>query len=297
MNQIDQGQAGADGDAAIFWTHPRFTDMSLLKARFRKHRYELHTHPTYVVALITQGCEQLRIGRRRAIATAGTIIVVNPEECHDGEPGADAGWAYRVLYPPVGLMEEWAAELGLPGAPVFCHSCIDDPVLATAVMAAHRAAETDDREDAEAALLVAMERLIRGHGDGRGCLQPTGDHLAGRRRMALYRCLLDQELDGAASLAQLAKAAGVSRFQVIRDFKQQTGLTAEAYVRNRRLREASHLIEKGAELAEAAAAAGFADQSHLSRVFRSIRGITPGMYRAAFARDHRAPADRLPGLA
>jgi AraC-like DNA-binding protein len=81
----------------------------------------------------------------------------------------------------------------------------------------------------------------------------------------------------------LAGLAGVTRFQVIRDFRRVTGLTPGAFVRNRRLRLASRLIEQGATLVDAALAAGFADQSHLSRSFRNTHGITPTMFRRAFA--------------
>ncbi|TIW43521.1 MAG: AraC family transcriptional regulator, partial [Mesorhizobium sp.] len=87
-----------------YWRHPCFPDLGLFKARFTQHRYELHTHPTYVIALITSGCERIRIGRHSVLAPAGAIAVVNPEEWHDGEQGADEGWAYRTFYPSVPLL-------------------------------------------------------------------------------------------------------------------------------------------------------------------------------------------------
>ncbi|SJM29953.1 hypothetical protein BQ8482_120008 [Mesorhizobium delmotii] len=34
-------------------------NLGLLKARFRQHSFELHTHPTYVIALITESCERV----------------------------------------------------------------------------------------------------------------------------------------------------------------------------------------------------------------------------------------------
>jgi AraC-like DNA-binding protein len=82
----------------------------------------------------------------------------------------------------------------------------------------------------------------------------------------------------------------VTRFQVIRDFKRVTGLTPGAYVRNRRLRLAGRLIEQGAPIVEAALAAGFADQSHLTRSFRSTHGITPRMYRRAYMQEQEGMA-------
>ncbi|TKB30522.1 MAG: AraC family transcriptional regulator, partial [Mesorhizobium sp.] len=63
-----------------YWRHPCFPDLGLFEARFTRHRYELHTHPTYVIALITFGCERIRIGRQSVLAPAGAIAVVNPEE-------------------------------------------------------------------------------------------------------------------------------------------------------------------------------------------------------------------------
>ena len=95
--------------------------------------------------------------------------------------------------------------------------------------------------------------------------------------------MIEADLGSALNLKRLAAAAGVTRFQVIRDFKRQVGLTPAAFIRNRRLRRARRLIELGASLSEAAAAAGFADQSHLTRTFNAVHGITPGIFQKAHA--------------
>jgi AraC-like DNA-binding protein len=73
----------------------------------------------------------------------------------------------------------------------------------------------------------------------------------------------------------------VTRFQVIRDFRKVAGVTPAAFIRNRKLRRATLLIEQGSSLAAAAFEAGFSDQSHLSRTFRATHGITPGMFKRA----------------
>jgi hypothetical protein len=67
-------------ETSTFWRHPILADLGLISARFVRHCYDLHTHATYVIALITAGCERIRIGRQTVIAPAGTIAVVNPEE-------------------------------------------------------------------------------------------------------------------------------------------------------------------------------------------------------------------------
>ncbi len=269
---------------ATFWKHPSFRDMGLLKARFTRHRYELHTHPTYVIALITQGCERLRIGRRRLSAPLNTVIVVNPEECHDGERETDIGWAYRTFYPSVDLMTEVSRELGRDEIPLFAPAVIDDPALTHMLAIAHRTAERDTGAAAEASMLVALRHLLIGHTDRRRDARPF-ERSGASRRFALYRNVIDADIAGGLDLQHLATAACVTRFQVIRDFRSMTGLTPGAYIRNRRFRLACGLIEQGSPLADAAAAAGFADQSHLSRVFKRSHGITPGMFRRACVED------------
>ncbi|CAH2402846.1 HTH araC/xylS-type domain-containing protein [Mesorhizobium ventifaucium] len=267
-----------------YWRHPCFPELGLFKARFTQHRYELHTHPTYVIALITAGCERIRIGRQKIVAPAGTIAVVNPEEWHDGEQGADEGWAYRTFYPPVPLLAGLAHELGRADAPVFSRPNIDDSDLAAALMAAHQSSTSPDAMQAETSLLVALRCLIVQHGDWSGRVEEI-ESSGSRRRFSLYENLIESDLGSPFDLQRLADAARVTRFQVIRDFKKAIGLTPAAYIRDRRLRRASTLIEQGLGLAEAAIAAGFADQSHLSRAFRAVHGMTPGMFRRGKAPD------------
>src|SRR5262245_39154768 len=98
--------------------------MTLLAASFTDHRYDLHTHPTYVLGVVTRGVERLRVGQRQYLAPTGSLIFVNPEEPHDGEAGAEGGWSYRTWYPPVALIAEIAGELGLRDAPPFTEAVV-----------------------------------------------------------------------------------------------------------------------------------------------------------------------------
>jgi hypothetical protein len=106
-------------DTSSYWRYPCFPDLGLLQARFRQYRYDLRAHPTYVIAVITGGCERIRIGRGNVLAPAGSVAIVNPEERHDGERGADEGWAYRTFYPSAPMMMPITRELGQDRAPIF----------------------------------------------------------------------------------------------------------------------------------------------------------------------------------
>jgi AraC-like DNA-binding protein len=85
-------------------------------------------------------------------------------------------------------------------------------------------------------------------------------------------------------LSELCEAAGASIFHACRVFRRATGTTLHGYRRELRLRHALAMLIDGDEpLAEIAAAAGFASQSHLTNLFRARFKKTPGAVRTARA--------------
>ena len=270
-------------ESARLTLHPALGDLEMLVATYRDHAYALHTHPTWVFGAVTAGVERFRVGRTDNRAEPGSILVVNPEEPHDGEKGCDAGWSYRTCYPSPNLMREVADELELADLPMFASAVLPAPDLARAFVAAHDMAAAGEGGDSETAMLVVLAAIVRRFGDRRardgGARRPAGS--AGR--LALYDDLVKADLAVQLRLADLAAAAGVTRFQVIRDFKRAAGMTPGRHVRDRRVRRACDLIGEGLPLAAVAAETGFADQSHMTRVFKVVKGVTPAAYRAATA--------------
>lgn len=104
----------------------------------------------------------------------------------------------------------------------------------------------------------------------------------GLGRIELVSPVVRERLDAspadAVSLAELANLAGVSRFQLLRGFARELGITPHAYLIQSRTRLARTLLARGLSIADAAAEAGFADQSHLTRAFTRQFGITPGRF-------------------
>mgnify|MGYP003287379662 CR=1 FL=1 len=95
------------------------------------------------------------------------------------------------------------------------------------------------------------------------------------------RDLLDEHVPEQPTLTELAEVVGVHPVHLARSFRREYGMTVARYARTLRLDwAAQRLIEGGCTLAEVAAAAGFADQSHFTRAFREYAGVTPGCYRA-----------------
>lgn len=279
---MKDAEATKEQEAARLAVLPALDGLELLSARYREHAYSLHTHPTYVVGVVTAGVEALRVESRGLVAPVGALILVNPEAPHDGERGCEAGWSYRTCYPSVALMREIAEDLGAPAPPAFAGLVLEAPEIAGAFVQAHRLSQGDDALAAETAMLAALRALIRRFGDRRPAA-PRRDEAGALRRFRRYRDLIEADPAASFDLARLAETGGVTRFQVVRDFKRGAGMTPGQYLRDRRIRRASGLLSGETPLAEIAAAVGFSDQSHFSRVFKAVRGLSPGAWRAALS--------------
>ena len=131
---------------------------------------------------------------------------------------------------------------------------------------------SDSAMSAESALLTLVARL-HGHCTGRA-VRAQGP--VGVIRRAIDR--IDSDPAAPVTLSDLATEVGLSRFQLLRAFSRQLGLTPHAYIRQRRIQLARRLIRARVGLAEAAALAGFYDQPHLTRAFLKQFGVTPRQY-------------------
>ncbi len=97
------------------------------------------------------------------------------------------------------------------------------------------------------------------------------------RRITVY---LEEHLQEGASLKSLANLIGLSQHHFARAFKVSTGTPPLEWLRAARVRYAqARLVEGNTPLAQIASESGFADQAHMTRVFRDAIGETPGAWR------------------
>jgi AraC-like DNA-binding protein len=274
----DGSAPGAGGDSVCFWRERRFDDLECLKARFFRHAYAPHVHDTFALGVILAGAEAFRYRGARHIAPAGSLVAVNPDELHDGQPSED-GYAYRMLYPSVALVQAIADELDdrPAGFPAFAQPVIQDAEAAARLSAAHALMEgRADRLAVDEAFTAALSLLVRRHSHS----EAQGRRL-GREALPIRRArrLVDDFYMQDLTLDQLAAAAGFSRFYFLRAFRREVGVTPHAYLTGRRIAAAKALLDGDQALSEVALACGFYDQSHFSRAFKGCTGVTPGQYR------------------
>jgi AraC-like DNA-binding protein len=273
------GMSGEDPtlEYAHFHRPARFRGLELLDAHYHGYEFAPHVHEGYVIALIESGAERFYYRGAEHTAPEGTVIVVNPDEVHTGRRAAESGWSYRVFYPSLALIRDLARDMGdwTGGTPHFPETLIRDEALAGSLRSLHAALSRPAGPlEQESRWCDAMGLLLRRHGRG------TGFREAGRTdAVAKARELLRERLDEPVSLAWLAAETGLSAWHLNRQFRQRYGLPPHAYQLHLRLARARLWLQSPMSVAEIAARLGFADQAHLSRLFRRAFGTSPLAYR------------------
>ncbi len=258
------------------WVRGRGPDggVELLRAWFRGRAFARHRHDTYAIGLTEVGVQVFDYRGRVECSRPGEVVVLHPDEAHDGRAGDEGGFGYRIVYvEPARIAAAVRAIRGRPGSLPFVRETVSrNATLARAVTAAFGAAPEPLALDA--LVLRLAEGLIEGDPDGPPGGAPLRlDHGALDRARAF--------LDGRRAIvrsAELEAVSGLSRYDLARQFRARYGTSPYRYSLMRRLDFARGRLRDETRLADLALAAGFADQAHFTRMFRSAYGVTPGRY-------------------
>ncbi len=265
-------------ESVKYWVAQQPPGIELLRAKYTTQTFSRHVHDGYALGVIEQGALAFSYRGQRLIAPAGTVNLVIPGEAHDGQAATPAGWSYRMFYLASDLLEQVAAELfGRAHRPFFSAGVIDDPCLASQIAAVHRLLERQDsmKLEQEAMVFNLLATFIARHSEQRaefGCDR----HEAQAVKVA--KEYIEAHYAENISLQDLTHACHLSSFYLIRVFRQHFGVPPHVFLKQVRIRRAKDCLAKGCLPVVAAQEAGFVDQSHFSRQFKQITGLTPGQY-------------------
>ena len=122
-------------------------------------------------------------------------------------------------------------------------------------------------------------RLLAAHAGSPATPQPI---MGGLSPKVLHRAIerLRSDSDADVSLAALAADAGLSRFHFCRAFKESTGLSPHAWLRQHRLEQAMNMLrDTDVSVVSVAAALGYSSQTAFAAAFRKLTGETPSDWR------------------
>ncbi|MCT2590212.1 AraC family transcriptional regulator [Streptomyces sp. N2-109] len=273
-----------DRDWAQYWRDPE-RPLEAMRAHFVRHVFHRHSHDAYSFAVTESGAQRFRCRGGDHTSAEGMVMAFNPDDPHDGETAVDLGFTYRIMHigPEVvrSVLDD-AAGRSTP-MPLFPTPVRTDPVLRAALLRLHPAltggADALVRDERLTEAVTAM--VCRGASGPLRTAPGGAGRGAARRARALMVETAAEDLAAEVSAERLAEGAGCSRFALYRAFRAEYGMSPSDFRRQLRLRGARRLLAAGSTASEAAAASGFADQSHFHRWFVRCYGITPGDFRRA----------------
>lgn len=243
----------------------------------------------HTLLLVKSGRCLIRLGDTPVSAAGGCVVYV-PRHCPysmEAEDEVEATWLqFDVL-----ARRSWGAFVPIdriPELPACLHPGEKAPVVfghADEIVEEWRSARWESPLFSHAYLsqllahlfsLVGRERGRSGHG------VPAAVHQARRYIEAHAREAID--------LDTLSSQCGVSKFHLIRSFKEAFGVTPMQYHTHLRMHQARRLLAVDpAGIKEVAAQVGYGSVAAFTRAFRRVMGVTPGEYRKLVSDDRLGP--------
>ena len=256
---------------------PEFDDLELFRANAIHHTYTRHSHPSYAIGIIESGVGGHSYQGETYLIPPQNVVFMNPEEVHTGYSAEGLPLTYRMLYPSVSLIQKIANEVNISGFPYFREAVVENKCLSNNVLALHTALEASHSQFEKQSLLVEiLSAILRRYANSKS---PSVSEAKEHQAVRLIKEYLHDNFSSHIALENLAKVTHLNRSYLIRVFRQTVGMPPYTYLTQIRVRKAKQFLRQGLSVAETAIAVGMADQSHLTRHFKQILGITPGYYR------------------
>lgn len=257
------------------WRVPRIEGLELLHGLEMTHEYPPHVHRDYSVLLVLSGAELQTSRGRRYSATRGDIVLNNPDEAH---ASSSIRTEYRIMRIRERLLARIAGE-ALPAKfrrPRFVHSQLRDQTCFRMLLNLHlRLQQEGFILEHETAFISTMTLFLAHINNRYNSFDLTR---AEYRHVSQIRDYLIGNYTENVSLADLTALTSLSPYYLIRVFRKQVGFTPHEYQTQLRIAHARKLIRNGAAISQAALETGFFDQSHFTRNFKRVVGMTPGAY-------------------
>lgn len=247
-------------------------DISLIDGHYQSFAFKRHYHLNYHLGLITDGNQQYFFNGASHHAGPGQLVIMPPDEIHDGQP-AQQSYKVKVFSITPDWLTRQARELSGRGQISFpCHKVTDHQLFSQLSQLHSKLDDPRYPQLAKDSMPVEyFSRLLGNYSQ----LRPRQVVPLGSKELHQLRDYLMANLDQKISLDSLASLCDLTQSQLLRQFKKATGMTPYAWLARLRLEQAMALLKAGYRGTEVAHHVGFYDQAHFTRAFRLAYGVLP----------------------
>lgn len=260
------------------WQPPDLHQLELHRGISVARPVPRHWHEQFQLCFIEAGTGDLTYRGDSYPTPPASLFIVHPGEIHSNRCFLASGCSYRTLFIEPDVMRRVAAEIfGRDrGVPYFPAAIIFEREVLALFQQLHVVLENPASTLERQSLLQTFStKLIAQFSE-----QSISFDSLNRKPVSVKKACeyLTEHYAENVFLEQLASLAGLSPFHFSRVFSEQIGMPPHAFQTQVRVARARTLLLQGWSISEVAARTGFADQSHLTRLFKRLVGITPGRY-------------------
>ncbi|WP_394870852.1 helix-turn-helix transcriptional regulator [Clostridium butyricum] len=250
------------------FTYKKSAGITALSASFADFKYKKHSHKEYALGVTLRGVQQYNLDGSFQSSYKNGVMLFNPEQPHDGMAHDKVGIDYVMLYiePTLFLDIIEKKDIVRFSSPIMYDYRIEQQILnlSNAILTGK------DEALCSEFLLTLADSFTQ-----------TDLYMSYKKENILIRKAKDMihyNLENVLRLDDICKEFNMSKFQFIRLFKANTGISPYQYFLNCKVELAKKLIEKNRDVYSAVVQCGFVDLTHLNKNFKSIYGVTAFEY-------------------
>ena len=261
----------------IFFKDNRLSFVELRYTKDSNLCYKPHFHQTFSIGAIENGEVYFSINNNEYTLQKEEIVLINPEIIHSCNPINNQKRSYYMLYIDKDLIYNLQKTLNnniqnyIPFSKVLIKNSNLYNNFITLSKLNSNIFLLEKEEILEDFILSIINQFCKFN-----TIQTIYED---NNKVIKIKEYLKENLTNNPTIDDISKALNISRYHLIRLFKQSTNITPHAYLLNLKVEYAKELLKSGMDIAEVALTTGFNDQSHLNRVFKQISACTPYEYK------------------
>lgn len=243
--------------------------LEVLNFQNKKAKHPSHYHDTYCISLIEKGA----LVENELIASTGKILISNPYEVH-----------HNISLENISFSTFYVSQDVIDFISPFNRTSFQDKVIENPILFGrlnnllHSIKEKKEEESFINNFYNVFYQITFQLTSNYGGIKP---HNVENQPTSIkdLKTYISDNLNAKLRLIELAKMVGMSKFQFIRWFKFNIGLTPFEYILLKKVENGRELIKQGFPVVDAALDSGFYDQSNFSNYFKRYIGMSPNSYK------------------
>lgn len=257
------------------------SDLNIEAYRFKgiMQKFPAHFHEYYVIGFIEEGQRYLVCKGEEYIINPGDLVLFNPYDTHSCEQIDGRTLDYRCINVKSEIMKELLDSNGDENLPCFKQNVLFHSELVPSLRELHQKITEEEGEfQKEELFLYVLEELIVTNSD----LTILSRAFETSHEIQIVCNYLEENYSKTITLNELSALTKWSKYHLLRSFTKQKGISPYSYLETIRINHAKKLLEQGIKPIEVAFITGFNDQSHLTKFFKKLIGLTPKQYMRIF---------------